>query len=489
MKVPTLSERSLIRFLSNRWRCESGYRDVLKLAIPLILSTSACAIQHFVDRMFLSWYSAESIAAAMPAGMLNFTIMCLFLGTAGYVSTFVAQYHGAGIKKRIGPAIWQGIYVALIGGIVHLILIPLAGKIFCFVGHEPLVQEYEVTYFKILCLGAAPAIASSAMSGFFSGRGKAWPIMWINFSATCVNLILDYALIFGNWGFPELGIKGAAIATVASGYFSFIVYLVLLSRRSHDRNFHTLRGFKLDRSLFLRLMRFGFPNGVQFFLDIAGFTTFLLIMGRLGITSLAATNIAFNINNLAFLPMIGFGISVSVLVGQHLGNNRPDLAKRSVYSGFHITFLYMSSMALAYLLFPDIFIIPFASKANPETFEPIRKTTLILLRFVAVYSIFDTFNIIFSAAIKGAGDTRFVVFTIVILSSLVLVIPSYVVLIILHKGIFFGWTIVTTYIILLGLVFFIRFLGGKWKSMRVIEYHPPSLPSTFPETPSVEFEV
>ncbi len=105
--------RATTQSLNNRWRCEGGYREVLAIAIPLILSTGAWGIQHFVDRMFLTWYSPEAIAAAMPAGILNFTIMSLFLGTAGYVSTFVAQYHGASRCERIGPILWQGMYVAI----------------------------------------------------------------------------------------------------------------------------------------------------------------------------------------------------------------------------------------------------------------------------------------------------------------------------------------------------------------------------------------
>jgi len=456
-------------FLAKRWACEAGYRSVLSIAVPLILSTGAWSILHFVDRMFLTWYSPEAIAAAMPAGMLNFTIMSLFLGTAGYVTTFVAQYHGSGQHQRIGPVLWQGIYIAVAGGILHLLLIPLAGPIFRFVGHEPLVQEYEIVYFQVLCLGATPAIASSAIAGFFSGRGKAWPVMWVNVLATALNIIMDYALIFGKWGLPELGMKGAAIATVLSACFSFAIYLFLFSRSGHESRYYTLRGWMFERPLFLRLMYFGFPSGVQFFLGMAGFTAFILLVGRLGTMELAATNIAFNINNLAFMPMIGFGMAVSVLVGQYLGKDRPDLAQRSVYSSFHLTFLYMASVAAAYLFVPNIFINPFASQADPASFAAIRKTTLILLRFVAIYSLFDALNIVFASAIKGAGDTRFVMFMIAIVSSLALVVPSYIALVLLQAGIYTAWTIASVYVSILGLVFLFRFLGGKWKSMRVIE--------------------
>lgn len=452
-----------------RWKARGGYREVLVIATPLILSTGAWSVQHFVDRMFLSWYSPQAIAAAMPAGMASFAVMSLFLGTATYVSTFVAQYYGAKRFNRIGPALWQGVYIALIGGLLQICLIPFADTIFSFVGHDPLVQRYEIQYFQILCLGGFPFVASSALAGFYSGRGKPWAVMWVNTCATIVNLALDYALIFGAWGFPELGIKGAAIATVFSGTFSFCVYLALIFQKAYNKKYHILKAWQPERELFMRLLRFGFASGLQFFLDMLGFTVFILLIGRLGTNALAASNIAFNINTLAFMPMIGCGIAVSVLVGQYLGANKPAFAQRSAYSGFHMTFLYMVTIAAAYVAVPDIFVAPFAAKADPEGMAEIYHLAVILLRFVAIYSVFDTMNIIFASAIKGAGDTRFVMFMILIFSALILALPAYVAIVVLNYGLMIAWTIGTLYIASLGWVFYLRFRGGKWKNMRVIE--------------------
>lgn len=456
--------------IAARWQAECGYQKVLALAIPLVIGTASWSVQHFVDRMFLTWYSPEAIAAAMPAGMLNFTVMSLFMGTAIYVSTFIAQYHGSGQLKKIGPILWQGIYISIVAGIVLFILMPMSRQIFDFIGHEQAVKENEIIYFKILCLGAMPQVASSAMSGFFAGRGKTMTVMWLNISATVVNLFFDYILIFGKFGFPALGIKGAAIATVISACFLFIASALLIMKPSYNALYNTVSGWKFNTKLFSRLIKFGLPSGVQFFVDIAGFTFFILFIGRLGTTNLAATNIAFNINMLAFMPMIGFGMAISVLVGQNLGKNNPQLAAYSVYSGFHLTFIYMTTIALLYILVPDIFLAPFAAQAEHASFEEIRKISRILLRFVAVYSIFDALNIVFASAIKGAGDTRFVMIMILILTLVILIIPTYIVIFILEQDIYAGWFCATTYVILLGFAFLFRFLSGKWKSMRVIDY-------------------
>ena len=457
----------------DRWSGPGGYQEFLSMAVPLILSTGAWSIQEFVDRVFLAWYSPQAIAAAMPAGILNFSITAFFIGTASYVGTFVAQYFGAGRPHRIGPAVWQGVYVAILGGLFLAFLIPLAEPFFNLVGHEPEVRRDEIAYFQVLCLGCFPIVAASALAGFFSGRGRPWPIMWIHVLGTGVNILLNYLLIFGKAGLPAMGIVGAGWATVISAVSVFLMFLALFLSPHHQRDFNTRSSWRLEALLFRRLMRFGLPIGVQFFLDMISFTIFILLVGRLGTIPLAATNIAFNINTLAFLPMIGAGIAVSILVGQHLGADRADLAERSTGSGFRLTLVYMLTISLAYVVVPKLFLAPFAAGASPEDFEKIFPLAVVLLRFVAVFGLFDTMNIIYSSAVKGAGDTRFVMLIMVLFSMGGLAIPTYIAVVIFNLSLIACWVIVTIHIALLGFIFLLRYRGGKWKKMRVIE---PSLP-------------
>ncbi len=475
--------QTTIKHLTYRWHAESGYRDVLKLAFPLILSTGSSTIQMFIDRMFLTWYSPEAIAAAAPGGIVSFTLMCLFIGTAAYVNTFVAQYHGAKQYHKIARAVWQGIYFAIAAGIFCLIYIPLAKPIFNFAGHEPAVRAMEIEYFTILCFGALPVFITAAVSGFFGGRGETKIIMWVNIIATSVNIILDYLLIFGQLGFPRMGIRGAAIATVIASYTSAIIIFLYMFKARYRSEYATLKNHRFDWMLFKRLMRFGLPNGFHFMLDLFGFTLFVLFVGRFGMLELAATNITFNINLIAFMPMIGIGMAVEIIVGQRLGENQPQLARYGTYSALHITALYMGSIALTYVLFPKIYLLPFAAQSDPGQFMLIQQMTIILLYFVAFYCIFDTMNIIFASALKGAGDTRWVMITSVIFSWTTLIIPTYLSSVVYNWGLYITWAFVTLYIMMLGIAFLIRFLGGKWESMRVIEDAPIAVVHVLPESP------
>lgn len=455
--------------IKRRWRDEGGYREVLQLSIPLILSTGSIVIQHFIDRMFLAWHSTEAIAAATPAGLICITFMAPFIGTATYVNTFVAQYSGARQHTRIGPAVWQGLYFSLCAGIIVLPLFPLAPKIFALAGHAPAVRQMETQYFQILIFSGFAATASSAMAGFFSGRGRTKVIMWVTFVSTVTNIVLDYGFIFGNWGFPSLGIRGAALATVISQVVRAVIYVFLIFKSRYQDEFWTLKGWRPERELFGRLLRYGFPNGLHTFLELTGYTLLIMIVGRLGTVPLAATNLAFSINHLAFLPLMGFGMAVSILVGKRLGENRPELAQRTTWSTIHMTTVFIASLMSLYIFAPEVLLYPYASNADPVEFTPIAQITARLLKIVAVYALFDMMNLIFAAAVKGAGDTKFVMITSVTLSWIIMVIPTYVAVIHMQKGLTFAWGFHALNMMILGVVFLIRFRGGKWKSMRVIE--------------------
>ena len=461
--------------MGKRWGQAGGYREVLRIAGPLILSMGSWSLMHFVDRMFLTWYSREALAAALPAGMLSFAMSSFFLGTAGYVNTFVAQYSGAGRPERVGAAVWQGIYFSLAAGALMLGIAPFSGWIFDLVGHEPAIRDLEVAYFEILTAWIWAMLLMSVASTFFSGRGDTWTVLWVNVAAAVINGVLDYVWIFGMWGFPEMGIRGAAWATVASQVFGAVVFLALMFRKRFRALFNTMGGWRFDGALFARLWRFGAPSGLQFMVEISGFALFVLFVGRLGAVELAATNLTFNINTLAFLPMLGLGIAVSTLVGQYLGRDDAAHAEYSTWSALHLSVGYMGVMALSYVLLPDVFLKPFASGADMETFEPVREISVVLLRFVAFYCVFDAIFITFSSAVKGAGDTRFVMWMTLVFSTLIQIAPTYLAVVVFGWGLYVAWAFMSAFIAVMALGFYLRFRGGKWKAMRVIEQEGISL--------------
>lgn len=448
-----------------------GSRELLKLAAPLIVSQSFMTVQVFLDTILLARHDPREMAASFPAVMWFWLGFGFLQVTAGYVSTFVAQYTGAGRPHRVGPAVWQGIHFAILAGLAFLVMVPAARFLISLGGHTPALQKLEVIYLWILSFAALPMLVMAAINGFFSGRGQTWTVLGIEAFGTAVNVVFALLLIFGRAGFPEWGIAGAGWATVAGSYASAFFALVLFLQRRYREEFDTLLGWRPERELFVRLMKYGGPAGGQVFLDVLVFNVFVQVVGQLGEAATGATTLAVRLNMIAFLPMMGLGQAVSILVGQRLGADRPDLAERSTYTGLKWTFGYMCGIAAAYLLVPDLLVSLFESDRDPKTFAAVAAIVPGLLTCVAIYSLADAVNVTFSFSLRGAGDTRFVTLVTFALAWPIMVVPT--ILVVRAGGsIYWAWAFATAHIFAMAVCFWLRFRSGKWKSMRVIEAAP-----------------
>ncbi|MBI4775098.1 MAG: MATE family efflux transporter [Deltaproteobacteria bacterium] len=453
-----------------RWDSPNGYRDVFAISLPMVASMGSLTLMHFTDRVFLANYSVDTIAASMPAGIASFALVSFFLGVAGYTNTFVAQYTGSGAYNRLGAALWQAVYFSLASGVLLGIAAALAGPLFDLVGHPPEVRKLEIVYFQILTLGSIFLLLEWTLACFYSGRGLTRTVMAVNAVGAALNIPLDYALINGVWGFPEMGIAGAGIATVAGQALMFLLYVRLIFTQKHDAAFGVWRNRSFDGKLFLRLMKFGIPKGIQFFMDVFAFTFFVFMIGRLGTVELAATNIVFAINTLAFMPMIGFSIGVSTLVGQAIGARKPEAGEEAATSTIHITTAYMAFVALLFLLIPETLLRPFVSGGRDQAeMSTLVRLGVALLRFVALYCVLDAMNLVYAGALQGAGDTRFVMEASAVLSLGVMIIPVFICIRFLDAGLYAAWAFATAYAFALALIFWWRYRQGQWKQMRVIE--------------------
>ncbi|MDY3556122.1 MATE family efflux transporter [Gemmata sp. JC717] len=445
-----------------------GSRELLKLALPLIVSQSFMTVQVFVDTVLLSWHDPREMAASFPAVMWYWLFFGLLQVTAGYTSTFVAQYTGAKRPHRVGAAVWQGIHFAVVAGVLFLVVVPAAPHLIAVGGHTPEIQRLETIYLRCLAFAALPMLVMGAINGFFSGRGQTWTVLGIEAAGTAVNIVLALVLIFGRLGFPELGIEGAGWATVAGSWAAALFALALMLRKKYRDEFGTFSGWRPERELFRRLMVYGGPAGMQVFLDVLVFNAFTQLVGRLGDAALGATTLAIRLNMIAFLPMMGMGQAICIMVGQRLGGDRPDLAEKSTYTGLKWTFGYMSLIALAYVTIPTVLLSVFEGDKEPEQFAAIAALVPNLLLCVAVFSVADAINVSFAFALRGAGDTKYVTALTFALAWPLMVIPTAVV--VFNGGnLYWCWVFATLHIIGMSVCFWFRFRGGKWKSMRVIE--------------------
>jgi MATE family multidrug resistance protein len=460
--------------ISNRARRQV----LLKVAWPLIINSGSFALLNFFDRLFLSWYSEAAFRASLPGGILFFTFVCGFMALAGITNTFVAQLIGGGDEEGCATATSQGIFFALLSIPLIFLLQPIGIGVLRWVGHAPEVLQLEETYFSILLFCGGGMVLSSAFSSFFSGRGCTRMVMGCNILANGINIFMNYLFVFGVWGLPEMGIAGAAWASVIGSWSAPLFFAIVYFNRKHRKRFGTWKRLRFDRELFVRMFRFGLPSGFHFFTEVAAFTVFVLLIGRLGGMAHVAGNIALSINLIAFMPMIGMGIAASILVGQSLGRNEPEEATRYGWTALRMGLVYIGSIGLTFLLFPQLYLNIFSAEAGSLDPDQLRSAVSYLLIILAIWGLPDAASLIFSGALKGAGDTHFVMRYQAVVAWGIFV-PGELILIVgyqAHHLVCWAWALL--YITLLGVGYTWRFASGRWKTIKLLRENNrvPTLP-------------
>jgi MATE family multidrug resistance protein len=249
-----------------------------------------------------------------------------------------------------------------------------------------------------------------------------------------------------------------------------LIFVLMVFTRKYDRVFKVITHRAFEADLFGRLMRYGMPSAIQFCMDMFAFTFFILMVGRIGKLELAVTNIVLSINSLAFMPMMGFSLGTSTLVGQALGRNRVDQAIAATRATIHIVLFYIFLLFILFLLVPTPLLGFFRpDHMTPEGYATIRSTGVILLRFVSVYLFFDALYMVCIGVLKGAGDTRFIMWSIGLASLIVMILPIYVGVELFGAGLYYAWSCATCFIFFLFAASFWRYRQGRWKKVRVIE--------------------
>ena len=380
----------------------------------------------------------------------------------------------------------QSFMLALIAYPLVLIFIPLGLASFGWARHSEIQIRYETEYFLLtMFITTIFGLLRVPFASFFSGIGRTSVIMVANFAGLVFNLCAAYVLIFGKLGFPQMGIRGAAIAIAISSAANLAVLVFFYLRKKNREEFHIAKSFVYEWALMKKLLKFGFPSGLEFMINLSAFTTMVTMFHGYGETVASAVTIVFNWDMIAFLPMLGLQIAVTTLVGQSLGRKNEENAIRATWSGLKLNMIYSGSMLLLFLTVPKLLVKVFEPATLPPDWDQIAAMAVPMIMMMSVYPISDGFFIVFSGAIRGAGDTTWAMFASATLH---------------WSGALYAWFLthhlklppVTAWILfvlifpLFGLTFWLRFRSGKWKGREVI---PEEELAMEPEpTPAVQKE-
>jgi MATE family multidrug resistance protein len=443
---------------------------------PIVLGSLSFTVMEFTDKLMVARLGTAPLAALGSAGLWAYTLCTVILGIIGCVSTFTSQSLGRGNKELCASYAWQGLYLASAAGLLTLAIWPLCGPLFSLMHHEPEVTRLETDYLRIRLLGYLPMAWITALAAFFQGVKRPQLPMYTAVAGVLANIVLAYAFIFGKLGCPRWEVYGAAVAMVIAQYLQLILLMIAFLSRTVHKEYGTRTSLALHGPRMRELMRIGFPNGMNQFFDIAMWAIFTgFIIGGFGQVQLAAHNIALGFMQVCFMPAVAVNQAIAPIVGHWIGCGRAALAKQRTYTAIALSMAYMMVAGVVFAVFGRSLIERLFSH-DPEL---IRLGGKILI-LAAFFQAFDAINIVCMGALRGAGDTRWVFFSMMALGYLFFLPLSILFAIVLDGQVIGAWIAATLFLMALSLLLFRRFQSGRWNRINIFSHPLPAACATDP---------
>ena len=449
-----------------------GIRQLLAISLPMVISCACDTMMMFVDRLFLAKLGSEYMNAAMSGGTCCYMFVTFFMGLTGYSNALVAQHLGAGLKKRCSLVTTQAIVISIAAFPLILACIPLGRIIFEYSGIAEAQLEPQCDYFNIVMFSTIFGLLRNSFSSFFSGIGKTRIVMFAATVAMIINIMINYLLIFGNLGFPALGIQGAAIGTIIGSAAGVIVLAWVYFGKNNRQEFEVMANLHFAGDMLKKLIRLGSSFGVEMLLNVAAFNFMILIFQSYGIAIASAVTIAYNWDMVAYIPLIGVEVGVTSLTGRFMGAEDSNTAHKVMKSGLKIAGVYSFIIMLVFFIFANPLTMLFEPENKQEFLEITLPVAVYMVKLISIYVLSLSVITVFAGALRGAGDTFW--------TMLISVFGSWVMaLVILFMTVVFDckaentWIGMVITVLFMALLYFIRYRQGKWRTMKIVDHNQP----------------
>ncbi len=448
---------------------QGGFKEMLVIAVPIVVSQSCDTLMVVTDRFFLSKLGAVQMNAVMAGGLSSYLMICFFTGIIGFSTALIGQYLGAKRKDMCSKTVTQSFIFALLAYPIILLMRPLAYLLFDFLGLSAEQMSYQKVYFDILVYGSIISLLRAVIYSYFSGIGRTRIIMTSTVVSMVVNISVNYVIIFGRLGLPAMGIEGAAYGTLIGGVSGLAMLLWAYFKKENRDEFHLGTSFRLVPKIFKKLMHFGSPPGFEQLLNVLAFNSIVLIFQAHSDVSAAAASITFSWDMVSFVPLIGVQIAVTSLVGRYMGALRPDLAEKSAMSGLKIGAMFSAFVFVLFVLFPAELVDVFSPQEYDPVFEQARPLAMFMIQVAAIYVTVEAVVVAFVGVLRGAGDTFFAM----ILSTTMhwaMAIAIYLILNQFDGSPKTAWMVSVGTFFLMGIILYLRFRSGKWKEIEMVDH-------------------
>lgn len=456
--------------------------QLLGLSWPIIISRSAQSVVGFTDAVMVGKLGESALAATTTGAMNAFAAFVLPMGTVFIVSSFVSQLAGAGQARSARRFAYYGLGISALGGLACILFLALTPWILSFFSYSPEVRLLLIDYLTYRLISGGFAVGLEALGNYYGGLGNTRLPMMAQVFAMVLNVALCWVLIYGHLGLPALGVRGSALASTIATFCAFLAlfscFLLGIGEQVSEEVLqsapgpHDLPMEPIDANAglslreFGRMLRFGLPSGLNWFIEFAAFWIFTnVVLAGLGTTALAAVMAVFQLTSISFLPSFAIASAGAIFVGRALGARLPDDVPPTVRLTMLTACAWQGMIALSYLLFPSLFMHAFLSKdVDAHLFLDVGVRVLMLS---TCWQLFDAISMAFAEALRAAGDTLFTFWTRAFIAWGIFTPGSLISVRIfkLSEVAAVAWLVV--YLALLSLVLYLRFRTGRWRSLNL----------------------
>jgi len=444
---------------------QSRLVTLLALALPMVLARATQSVITFADALQTEHLGAGSLLATATGGLNVIGIVILPMGTVFIVQSFVAQLAGAGQRADAPRFAWYGLAIAAISAVVAVALIPAIGPLLSLTHYSPAVQDEMTSYMAIRFLSVGAVVGIETLGNWYGGLGNTWMQMVAGVITMIAAVFCNWLLIDGHWGAPALGVDGAAWAAVIGSWLGF-AFLVLAFTRGWG-GAPRAGTLNVSRREFGRVVRFGLPNGFNWFLEFAAFQVFVnFVLSNLGDQVVAGLNAVLAVNTIGFMPAFGLASAGAILAGQAIGRGARDEVWPQVKTTLLCTMTWMGAIAVFYIAIPAQILRLFDSRGQSHELVAVGTTMLLIS---AAWQLFDAISLTLAETLRAAGDTFWTAAARLILAWLVFTPAAILVVIVWDGGAVGAMLCLVGYLALLAAALAYRFRAGAWRRIELIE--------------------
>ncbi|WP_299738502.1 MATE family efflux transporter [uncultured Roseobacter sp.] len=379
-------------------------RAILTLGLPLIGGHLAQMAIGVTDTVMLGWYGVEALAAVTLGSTFFFVLFIFGSGFAWAVMPMVASFDAEGDEVGLRRATRMGLWLSFGFAVLALPAMFWSEPLLIALGQGEGLAADASAYLRVAGFGILPALLVMVIKSYLAALERTQVVLWITVFSAVVNAVVNYALIFGHWGAPELGITGAAIASVATQICA-LIGIVIYARVALPEHALFQRLWRADGQMLAQVFRLGWPIGLTGLSEVGLFAASAMMMGWLGTVPLAAHGIAVQLSALAFMVHMGLSNAATIRAGNAYGRHDPDHMDKGARMVTAMSLIIAMMTVVLFLVMPEPLISIFMQKDEPE-----RDTILLigtgLLAMAALFQLVDGAQVIALGLLRGVQDTR-----------------------------------------------------------------------------------